>query len=298
VIGRTISHYKITEKLGQGGMGVVYKAEDTQLRIPVALKFLSRDVLGDEEVENRLIREAQTAASLDHPNICRVYGVNQEDEQTFIAMAFVDGPSLDAKIKERRLPLDEALDIAVQAGEGLQEAHEAGVVHRDIKPHNIMLTAKGQVKIMDFGLAQLSGRSRLTKPGTTLGTRPYMAPEQLLGEETDQRSDIWALGVVLYEMLAQRLPFEADYDQSDRLRHSQRRARGTDSPTKRSTAGNRPSDLQGIGQGTGGAISDHWRYARRSAATQEEVRNPKVGCNNQARVSTASIGQVSRHRER
>ena len=129
-------------------------------------------------------------------------------------MAFVDGPSLDARIKQRRVPLDEALDIAVQAGEGLQEAHEAGVVHRDIKPQNIMLTAKGQVKIMDFGLAQLSGRSRLTKPGTTLGTRPYMAPEQLLGEETDRRADIWALGVVLYEMLAQRLPFEADYDQA------------------------------------------------------------------------------------
>ena len=214
MIGQTISHYKITEKLGEGGMGVVYKAEDTQLRIPVALKFLSRDALGDEEIQNRLIREAQTAAALDYPNICRVYGVHQQDEQTFIAMAFVDGPSLNAKIKERRLPLDEALDIAVQAGEGLQDAHEAGVVHRDIKPHNIMLTAKGQVKIMDFGLAQLSGRSRLTKPGTVLGTQAYMAPEQLLGEETDYRSDIWALGVVLYEMLAQRLPFEADYEQA------------------------------------------------------------------------------------
>ena len=213
-IGSTISHYRIGEKLGEGGMGVVYKAEDTQLRRTVALKFLSSETVGDDEVKARLIREAQASASLDHPNICAVYGIHEEQGQTFIAMAYIDGPSLADKIKERPLPLDEALGIAVQIGEGLQEAHEKGIVHRDIKPQNVMLTAKGQVKIMDFGLAALAGRSKLTKSGTTLGTPSYMSPEQLEGRQADRRADIWSLGVVLYEMLTQVTPFDADYAQA------------------------------------------------------------------------------------
>ncbi len=195
-------------------MGEVWKAEDTQLRRTVALKFLSSETVDDDEVKTRLIREAQAAASLDHPNICPVYGIHEENGETFIAMAYVDGPSLADKIKERPLPLDEALNMAIQIAEGLQEAHEKRIVHRDIKPQNIMLTAKGQVKIMDFGLAAVAGRSRLTKSGTTLGTPAYMSPEQLEGRDVDRRADIWALGVVLYEMLTQRTPFAADYEQA------------------------------------------------------------------------------------
>ena len=212
--GRTISHYKILERLGKGGMGEVWKAEDTQLRRTVALKFLSSDAIDNEEIKARLIREAQASAALDHPNICHVYGIHEENGETFIAMAYIDGPSLAEKIKERPLPLDEALNIAIQIAEGLQEAHEKGIVHRDIKPHNVMLTAKGQVKIMDFGLASLAGRSKLTKSGTTLGTPAYMAPEQLEGRDVDRRADIWALGCVLFEMLTQRTPFAAEYEQA------------------------------------------------------------------------------------
>ncbi len=214
MVGRSILHYRVTEKLGEGGMGVVYKAEDTQLRRTVALKFLPRETLDEEEVKARLIREAQAAAALDHPNICHVYGIHEEDGETFIAMAYIDGPSLAEKIKERPLPLDEALTIATQIAEGLHEAHEQGVVHRDIKPQNILLTTKGQVKILDFGLAALTGRSKLTKTGTTMGTPAYMAPEQLEGRKVDRRADVWALGCVLYEMLTQKTPFEADYEQA------------------------------------------------------------------------------------
>ena len=214
LIGETISHYRVLEKLGSGGMGEVWKAEDTQLRRTVALKFLSSETVGDDEVKARLIREAQASASLDHPNICQVFGIHEEQGETFIAMAYIDGPSLADRIKERPLPLDEALSVTTQIAEGLQEAHEKGIVHRDIKPQNVMLTAKGQVKIMDFGLARLAGRSKLTKSSTTLGTPSYMAPEQLEGAEADNRADLWSLGVVLYELLTQRTPFDADYEQA------------------------------------------------------------------------------------
>jgi len=214
MVGRTISHYRIAEKLGEGAMGVVYKAEDTQLRRTVALKFLPRETLDEEAVKERLIREAQAVASLDHPNICAVHGIHQEEGETFIAMAYIDGPSLAEKIKDRPLPLDDAIPLAMQIAEGLQEAHEQGVVHRDIKPRNILLTAKGQAKILDFGLASLSGRSKLTKAGTSMGTPAYMSPEQLDGREVDRRTDIWSLGCVLYEMLTQVTPFDAEYEQA------------------------------------------------------------------------------------
>ena len=214
MIGQTISHYKITAKLGEGGMGVVYKAEDTRLKRMVALKFLSANALGDEDQKARFLREAQSAALLDHPNIAAVYDIGETDGSTFMAMALVDGPSLAERIKERPLKLDEALDIAIQMCEGLQEAHEHGVTHRDIKPANIMLTRKGRVKITDFGLAHLAGRSKLTKSGTTLGTPAYMSPEQALGEATDRRSDIWGVGVVLYELIAGKAPFESEHEQA------------------------------------------------------------------------------------
>jgi serine/threonine protein kinase/Tol biopolymer transport system component len=214
LIGTTISHYKIVEKLGEGGMGVVYKAEDTQLRRTVALKFLSSETVDNEEVKARLIREAQAAASLEHPNVCPIYGIHEEDGESFIVMAYVDGSALSEKIKERPLPLDEAVNMAVQIAEGLQEAHEHGVVHRDVKPANVMLDRKGRVKILDFGLAAVADRTRLTKEGTTLGTPAYMSPEQAQGGKIDRRTDIWALGVILYEMLTGKHPFPGDYEQA------------------------------------------------------------------------------------
>ena len=201
MIDRTISHYKILFELGRGGMGVVYKAEDLKLRRLVALKFLPVKELGGKDEEARFLCEAQAAAALNHPNICTIHEIDQADGESFIAMEYVEGQSIRDKIESRPLKLDEALDIAVQAGQGLQVAHEEGVVHRDIKSSNIMVTRRGQVKIMDFGLAQLSDRTRLTETGTTLGTPAYMSPEQALGEKVDHRSDIWSLGVVLYEML-------------------------------------------------------------------------------------------------
>jgi serine/threonine protein kinase len=193
MIGQTISHYKILAKLGEGGMGVVYKAEDTKLRRTVALKFLSPQAVGTEEDKTRFIHEAQSAAALNHPNICTVYEIDEYEDRSFIAMECIEGESLKAKIKSGRLQLDEAVGIAVEIAEGLQEAHSKGIIHRDIKSANIMLTTAGRVKVMDFGLAKSSGRTQLTKDGTTVGTVAYMSPEQGRGEPVDFRTDIWSL---------------------------------------------------------------------------------------------------------
>ena len=178
MIGRTISRYKILEKLGEGGMGVVYKAEDTRLKRPVALKFLVKQALADEEEKERFLREAQAAAALDHPNICTVYEIDEVEGETFISMAYVDGQSLKHQILRGPMDLAQALGIAISVGRGLQEAHDNQVVHRDIKCANILLTKKGEPKITDFGVAHLAGQSRLTRTGAMLGTPCYMAPEQ------------------------------------------------------------------------------------------------------------------------
>ena len=214
MIDKTISHYKVTKKLGEGGMGVVYKAQDTKLGRTVALKFLAPHLLEDEEARARLIREAKAAASLDHQNICTVYEIDEVDGQTFLAMAFIEGQTVKDKIAERPLKLEDALDIAIQTAQGLEAAHEKGVVHRDIKGANLMVTPQGQVKIMDFGLAQLAEQSRLTKTATILGTPAYMSPEQAQRLPTDRRTDIWSLGVVIYEMVTGRLPFEGERQQA------------------------------------------------------------------------------------
>ncbi|MBM3815199.1 MAG: hypothetical protein FJW20_26595 [Acidimicrobiia bacterium] len=208
--GSTLGPFRILEKLGEGGMGVVYKAEDTNLGRTVALKFLAPHLLDSEEHKQRFLREAKAAASLDHPNICLVLDVGELDGRIFLTMGYVDGPEVRAKIRDRPLKLDEALDIAIQTSEGLRAAHQKGIVHRDIKSSNLMLTSSGQVKIMDFGLAQLASGTRLTKTETVLGTPAYMSPEQAQRLETDRRTDIWSLGVVLYEMVTGRLPFEGE----------------------------------------------------------------------------------------
>ncbi len=205
-----LSHYRLLEKLSEGGMGVVYKALDTKLKRPVALKFLRADVVEDAEAKERFLREAQAAAALDHPNICTVYEIDEAEGQTFLAMAFVAGRTIKDKISDRPLKLDEVIDIATQTAEGLKAAHSRGVVHRDIKPANLMLTEEGQVKIMDFGLAQLAEQSRLTKTATILGTPAYMSPEQTRRKPTDRRTDVWSLGVVIYEMVTGRLPFAGE----------------------------------------------------------------------------------------
>ena len=214
MVGETISHYRITEKLGEGGMGVVYKAEDLNLGRAAALKFLTREALGDEQHRERFLREAKAAASLNHPNICTVYGIHADEAQPFLALEFVDGADVKKKVESGPLDVDTALDIAIQAGLGLKAAHEAGVVHRDIKSANLMVTKQGYVKVADFGLALVADWSRRTQRDQIPGTPAYMSPEQAMGEAVDRRTDIWALGVVLYEMVTGRLPFEAEYQQA------------------------------------------------------------------------------------
>ena len=218
MVGQTIAQYKVLAKVGEGGMGEVFKAEDTKLRRMVALKFLNAAALSDEDAKTRFLHEAQAAAALDHPNICGVYEIGEAQGRLFIAMPFLEGSSLDKRVAEGPRPISEILDIAIQTAEALEEAHDKDVVHRDIKPANVMVNERGRGRLhctlMDFGLARLSQATKLTREGARLGTAGYMSPEQVEGSPAESTTDIWALGVVTYEMTAGSMPFRAEYEQA------------------------------------------------------------------------------------
>lgn len=291
--GKKINQYRILEKSGGGGMGVVYKARDEKLERIVALKFLPPHLLADEEAETRFMSEAKSASSLDHPNICTIYDINKtEDGQLFIVMSFYEGETLKKKISRGRLTSDEAVDIASQISAGLERAHRGGIVHRDIKPANIMITQYGEVKIVDFGLAKSKASAGVTKFGSTIGTAAYMSPEQTRGEVVDQRTDIWALGIIIYEMLSGTSPFKGEYEQaiiysilndelpeikgiSEELNNIIRRSTAKNPDDRYRTIGEMHSDLMKL-RGDSGSQLSNAHFSNTKITSQPPVKSSRI----------------------
>ena len=289
MIGRTISHYRILDKLGEGGMGTVFRGQDLLLDRLVALKIPSDRRIRDRESRQRFVREAKTASALDHPNICTIFEVGETDDGTpFLAMAYYRGETLKQRIASGPLPVADVLDVCLQVASGLEVAHAQGIVHRDVKPSNIIVTSERVAKILDFGLAKPLRDTDLTRPGTVVGTIPYLSPEQVHGEGVDLRTDLWSLGVVLYEALSGQKPFGGgtDYAIMDAIANAE--------PDMRSMPTDVPTALNGVVRR---ALAKHRdaRYQRAGdlVADLASIRQGRAGKNGAAIAHTEPPSKVS-----
>jgi serine/threonine protein kinase len=274
LIGQTLSHYRIIERLGGGGMGVVYKAEDTRLRRPVALKFVSEELSRDPEALSRFAREAQTASALNHTNICTIYDIGEQDQRSFIAMEYLEGTTLQDRLAVGALSLNTTLDVSIQIADALDAAHSAGIVHRDIKPANIFIASRDRVKVLDFGLAKMRASATPqadvttiagTRQGVVMGTAAYMAPEQARGESADHRADIWSFGLVLYEMVKGTRPRQAvrlRVEESPELESVISKCLETERELRYQSAADLRTDLERLRRGPGAPTAPHAKPGR------------------------------------